>query len=46
MHHFDTNYWGLMAMPVGLMLCFAPALAFWLKAELAAKSSDKKRDRK
>jgi hypothetical protein len=25
----DMNLWGIIAMPVGLILCFAPAMIVW-----------------
>jgi hypothetical protein len=25
----DINLWGIIAMPVGLILCFAPAVVVW-----------------
>jgi predicted cation transporter len=25
----DMNLWGIIAMPVGLILCFAPAVVVW-----------------
>ena len=34
----------ILVMPVGVMICFGPALLFWIAAERkdAANSSDKK----
>jgi hypothetical protein len=44
MFDFDTNFWGLLAMPAGLVICFGPALIVWLRMELGPKSPDKRRD--
>jgi hypothetical protein len=30
----DSNIWGWLALPVGLLLCFAPPMVLWLTAEL------------
>ena len=35
----DLNLWGIFAMPVGLLLCFWPALLAWLSAERASKTT-------
>ena len=39
----DTNYnfWGLIAVPVGLSICFGVALLVWLRDELRAEPEDK-----
>jgi hypothetical protein len=37
---FNTNYWGLWVVPVGVALCFGPALLVWLKAELSEKEEE------
>jgi hypothetical protein len=29
----DTNIWGFIAMPLGVVVCFGPALAVWIKKE-------------
>ena len=41
----DSNIWGFIAMPVGLLLCFGPGLLVWLKAELETPPPDKREDR-
>jgi hypothetical protein len=40
----DTNlaYWGLWVVPLGLAICFAPALLVWLREELKAGKDKKK----
>jgi hypothetical protein len=32
----DLNTWGLIAVPVGLVICFGIPLLVWLKEELNA----------
>jgi hypothetical protein len=29
----DTNIWGFLAVPVGVLVCFGPALVFWIIRE-------------
>jgi hypothetical protein len=38
----DLSLWGIFAMPVGLLVCFGPALLVWIKAELRDASAAKK----
>ena len=40
----DSNIWGFLAMPVGVVLCFGPGLFVWLKAELETDRIDKRED--
>ena len=40
----DLSIWGVIAMPVGVAICFGPALIMWLKAEL--KSDDEPKGRR
>jgi hypothetical protein len=35
----DLNFWGLIAVPVGLAICFGVALLVWLRDEWRARSS-------
>jgi hypothetical protein len=30
---FDANVWGFLVVPVGVGVCFGPALLWWIKAE-------------
>jgi hypothetical protein len=30
----DLNFWGLIAVPVGVAICFGIALLFWLRDEV------------
>ena len=39
----DLSIWGVIAMPVGVAICFGPALVMWLKAELGAAEKDEDR---
>jgi hypothetical protein len=32
----NLNFWGEIAVPVGLLICFGPALFIWFMAELKA----------
>src|ERR1044071_5789481 len=40
----DLSIWGVIAMPIGVMICFGPALIVWLKEEF--KSGDDDSDRR
>jgi hypothetical protein len=39
----NTNlaYWGMIVVPVGLLICFGPALWVWLREELRAGAAEK-----
>lgn len=34
------KFWSIFAMPIGVFLCFGPALLVWLGMELKAKDDD------
>jgi hypothetical protein len=36
----NLNFWGLIAVPVGLLICFGVALLVWLREELRAEPED------
>ena len=36
----NSNYWGLVVVPIGVLLCFGPALLVWLKLELTDRDKD------
>jgi hypothetical protein len=38
----DLNLWGLIVVPVGVVICFGFALLVWLRDELRAGAEDKK----
>jgi len=40
----NSNIWGLLAMPLGVLLCFGPALFAWVKAECQSDPPEKRRD--
>ena len=40
------KFWSILAMPMGVLICFAPALAAWLKLELAGEKTEKKKQKK
>jgi len=42
----DLSVWGVFAMPLGVLLCFGPALFVWLKAELRTPPEEKDEDRR
>jgi len=35
------KFWSIFTMPIGVMLCFGPALLYWLKMELNGSDKDK-----
>ncbi len=36
------KFWSIFTMPIGVMMCFGPALLYWLKVELTTgKDKDK-----
>jgi hypothetical protein len=41
----NTNlaYWGMAVVPIGVALCFGPALLVWLRDELRASAAEKKK---
>ncbi len=41
----NTNlaYWGMVVVPIGLVICFGPALLVWLREELRASAEEKKK---
>ena len=39
----DLSIWGVLAMPLGVAICFGPALAVWLKAEMKPDENDEDR---
>jgi hypothetical protein len=41
MHDIDLATWGLIVVPIGVAICFGPALAVWIVQELRAGSEEK-----
>ena len=39
----DMNWWGVLAMPIGVALCFGPVIVAWAMAERADKAPQKTR---
>ena len=39
----DANLMGLIVVPIGVFLCFGPALLVWLREELASEGPDGKK---
>ncbi len=42
----DLNYWGLICVPVGLGICFWPALLAWFKMGTADRLEQEKAKKK
>lgn len=40
----DSNVWDLLTMPLGVLICFGPALAVWVRAELRTPKSEKRKE--
>jgi hypothetical protein len=41
------QFWSIFAMPIGLLICFGPAVAVWLVAELRSPPpSERKQPRR
>ena len=41
----DTNIWGFLCVPVGITLCFGPALLLWIKEEYFSAPANKPDDK-
>jgi len=39
------KFFSIMAFPIGLLICFSPAIVVWLKAELKSPPSGKDKDK-
>ena len=37
----DLSIWGVLAMPLGVALCFGPAILVWLKEEFGGSEKNK-----
>jgi hypothetical protein len=42
----DSNIWDFLAMPLGVLICFGPALVVWLKEERQTPRSEKGKERR
>lgn len=43
---FMDKFFSIFSFPIGLLLCFWPALVVWLKEELAENREEKPGDRR
>ncbi len=43
---FDMNWWGVLAMPVGVVICFGPVIVAWILAEKKSEAAPKRQDRR
>jgi hypothetical protein len=43
MHDIDLATWGLIVVPVGVAICFGPALLVWVREELRAGREEKQK---
>jgi len=41
---FDSNIWGFLAVPFGVVFCFGPALLVWLKQEYYSRTPEDRGD--
>ena len=41
----DMNWWGVLAMPIGVVLCFGPVLIAWALAERKEASQENRNKR-
>jgi hypothetical protein len=46
MTDINLNLWGLIVVPVGVTICFGPALLVWLREEIRAGAEEKKNHRR
>jgi hypothetical protein len=44
MEDTNLNFWGVIAVPVGVSICFGLALLVWLREELRADSEEEQKD--
>ena len=42
----DMNWWGVLAMPIGVVLCFGPVLVAWALAERREKAPETRKQRR
>ena len=43
---FDMNWWGVLAMPVGVAICFGPVIVAWALADKKSPAEPKRNDRR
>jgi hypothetical protein len=44
--YLDSNIWGLLVVPVGVLICFGPVIIPWIIAELRSPQSDKPEEKR
>jgi len=42
---FMDKFFSIMTFPIGLLICFFPALIVWLKLELKSESPEKTKEK-
>jgi len=42
----DLAMWGLIVVPIGVAICFGPALLVWFREEIRAGAEEKKQRKK
>ena len=45
MDYFDVNLWGIFAVPVGVLVCFGPALILWARMESKPESDESEHEK-
>ena len=40
------KFWSILTMPIGVLLCFGPALLVWIRMELKDSKADGDQDKK
>jgi hypothetical protein len=43
MSDINLAYWGMIVVPLGVAICFGPALLVWMRDELRASAEEKKK---
>jgi hypothetical protein len=46
MKDIDLALWGMIVVPLGVAICFGPALLVWLREELRAGAEEKAKEDK
>ena len=42
----DMNWWGVLAMPIGVVLCFGPVIVAWALAERRESAPEERKHRR
>jgi hypothetical protein len=43
MQDIDLALWGMIVVPIGVAICFGPALLVWVREELRAAAAEKQK---